>query len=567
MRNGSNVSTNGNEKCELFNDYFVGVFGKSEMKLDSTSEPGTLNQLKVNQNQISDIMEHLNVNKSMGHDKIGNLVLKKCHSTLSKSLTLIFQTCLNKGSFPETWKLSQVTPIFKEGNKADVSCYRPISLLCCCSKILEKVIFDGIYKRTRDRLHESQFSFRERRSATIQLLVFLDRLYEFYDKVETDQLAVLYLDSVKAFDTVPHDILIQKIENYGIGGKLLSIIKSYLTDRKQYVRIEDSRSTPKAVTSGVPQGSILGPLFFLLFINDLPELLNEVDSFCYADDFKVITRKQTQLDDSTVKIENWLNANKMMPNIKKSTILNLLGEQSATLMKKSLPNVQIQRDLGVMISNNLSWNENSNRRATKAMGAFFQIKRSLSQKCAIITKLNAYTGYVVPILTFASQTWLPNKTNFATVEKVQKLATRWILGPEKSYCERMKELKLLPLSLYMEMHDILMLLAMLNDNYDVVPNETLPHAYDSTRQFQRGELPIAQTRLQKTVDNFFTRTKRLYNYLIYACPSFYQKPDKTTLTDIYHTFFQKKYNETNTCTWRLLCRCGNCNIFEKLRPN
>ena len=228
--------------------------------------------------------------------------------------------------------------IFKEGNKADVSCYRPISLLCCCSKKLEKVIFDRIYKHTKDRLHESQFGVRKQRSATIQLLVFLDRLYEFNDKVETDQLTALYLDFAKAFNTVPHDILIQKIENSGFGGKLLSITKSYLTDRKPYVRIEDSRSTPKEVTSGVPQGSNLGPLFFLLFLNDLPELLNEVDSFCYADDFKIITRKQTQMDYSTVKIENWLNANKMMPNIKKLTILNLQGEQSATLMKKLLSN-------------------------------------------------------------------------------------------------------------------------------------------------------------------------------------------------------------------------------------
>ena len=294
---------------------------------------------------------------------------------------------------------------------------------------------------------------------------------------------------------------------------------------------------------------MLGPLLFLLFINDLLELLNENESFGYADDYKVITRKQTQLGHSTVKIENWLNANKMKPNIKKSTLLNLRGQPNATLMNKSLSTVQIQRDLGVMINNNLSWNENSNRRATKAMGAFFQIERSLSQNSAIITK------------------WLPNKANSATLEKVQKLATRWILGPGKSYYERMRELKVLFRSLYMEMHDILMMLAMLNDKYDVVLKDALPHAYDSTRQFQRGELPTAQTRLQKTVDNFFTRTKRLYNYFIYACPSFYQKPDKTTLTDIYHTFLRKKYNEINTCTWRLLCRYGNCNIFEKLRLN
>ena len=110
-------------------------------------------------------------------------------------------------------------------------------------------------------------------------------------------------------------------------------------------------------------------------------------------------------------------------------------------------------------------------------GAFFQIKRILSQKCTIITKLNAYNGYVVPILTIASQTWLPNKSNAATLEKIRKLANRWIVGPENCYYERMKELKLLPLILYMEMHNILMLLAMLNDKCDVVLNETLQHAH------------------------------------------------------------------------------------------
>ena len=146
------------------------------------------------------------------------------------------------------------------------------------------------------------------------------------------------------------------------------------------------------------------------------------------------------------------------------------------------------------------WNGNSNRRATKAKGAFFQIKTNLSQKCAIITKLNAYTNYVAPISTFASQTWLPNKNEFCNTRESSKIGNLLDLGSIKNYFEKMQELKLLHFSLFMEMHDILMLLARLNDKNDVIFNKTLPEAYDSNRQFLRGELPIAQTRLLKTVD-------------------------------------------------------------------
>ena len=145
---------------------------------------------------------------------------------------------------------------------------------------------------------------------------------------QTHQLAVFYLHFGKVFDTVPHFILIQKKENYGIGGKLLSIIKLYLTDRKKNVRNKESRSSPNAVTSGVPQESFLGHIFFLLFINDLPESIKEDDSFCYVDYFKVITREEIQLNYSTVKTENWLKANKMMLNINKATVFNLRGEQN-----------------------------------------------------------------------------------------------------------------------------------------------------------------------------------------------------------------------------------------------
>ena len=202
---------------------------------------------------------------------------------------------------------------------------------------------------------------------------------------------------------------VTKIKIFGIGGKLLSLMYSYLNNRKQCVKIEDCSSTLKEVTSGVPQGSILGPLLFLLFVNDLPETMNDTDSFGYADDFKAILLNQTSLDTATLKIEKWLHENKMQPNIKKSTLLGIKGDLKASLLNKNLSSVNSQRDLGLIVSNKLTWNENSSRRTSKAISALFQVKRSLTMKSSVTTRLNAYTGYVLPIVTYASQAWTPSR--------------------------------------------------------------------------------------------------------------------------------------------------------------
>ena len=492
-------------------------------------------------------------------------IFEACHETLSKSLTFIFQTCINKGIFPSIWKTSQVAPIFKEGNKADVSCYRPISLLCCCSKILEKVIFDALYSKVKDKLHDSQFGFRKRRSATVQLLLFLDKIYELNDQKSIQNLAVLYLDFAKAFDTVPHDILIQKIGSTGVGGKLLSLIQSYLVNRKQCVKIDHHSSSYANVTSGVPQGSILGPLLFLIFINDLPQTLTDTISYGYADDFKAILMDQVSLNTATSKIESWLDLNKMQPNIKKSTILSIKGNLRANMMSKTLSTVDTQKDLGLMVSSNLNWNENCSRRASKAIKAFYQIKRSLTNKCTIQTKLNAYTGYVVQIATNASQAWYPSRNNMDQLERVQKLATKWILCTNSHYKDRLAKLKLLPLSLYIEMHDILMLLALIENKYDVNLNKATYGTCETTRQSNRGEFQLTKTRLQKTDENFFRRTKTLYNCLIRTCSEFKENPNKSSLTNVYFKYFDNAFNELNKCTWKLYCRCGSCNIYNKLK--
>ena len=246
---------------------------------------------------------------------------------------------MNKQWFPTYWKIRQVTPIFKESSKADVTCYRPISILCCSSKVFEKLIFDKIYYFFERKLHPSQYGFRKQPSATLQLITFLDQIFEYNDLEETRELSVLYLDFAKAFDTVSHVALLEKLKFLGIGGSIWGLINSYLSNRKRFVQINGQKSFLQNFTSGVPQGSILGPLLFLVFINDYPEMMEEVESYGYADDFKAIARNQNDMNKATEAIQKWLETNKMKLNTKKSHILNIKGSIKAKIGETDLESV------------------------------------------------------------------------------------------------------------------------------------------------------------------------------------------------------------------------------------
>ena len=241
------------------------------------------------------------------------------------------------------------------------------------------------YEQSRHKLHGNQFGFRRQRSAVVQLLLFLDSVYKKLDDKNIKELAVIYLDFAKAFDKVAHHLLINKLKIFGVGVKLLNIIISYLDKRKQFVKIENASSNLIQVSSGVPQGSILDPLLFLIFINDLPNASPHLETYGFADDFKLIALNEIDLRNGDRGSENWCYENLMTTNTSKCKLLNLRGNLSTKLNDTELHPTNVQKDLGLLITPNLTWNENCKMRAQKATRAFFQLKPNISATCSWLT--------------------------------------------------------------------------------------------------------------------------------------------------------------------------------------
>ena len=229
------------------------------------------------------VLNSLDISKATGPDGISNRLLKEASVPIAEPLSHLLNFSLSLGTFPDDWKLTNVIPIFKKGDSMLCTNYCPISLLCCVSKVFEKIIFDHIYAylKCHGILSKNQSGFIQGDSTINQLISICNLLYKGLDN--GDEFIGVFLDLTKAFDKVWHTGLIFKIKKYGIKGNLLKWLTSYLTNRKQKVVINGNSSDIKDLQAGVPQGSVLGPLLFLLYINDFCKNVSSKD-FMFADD-------------------------------------------------------------------------------------------------------------------------------------------------------------------------------------------------------------------------------------------------------------------------------------------
>ena len=292
--------------------------------------------------------------------------------------------------------------------------YRPVSILPRLSLVLERILFNFLYPKVRRRLSQAQHGFRKHRFAVTQLLQYCEKIYELNDN--NLPAVSVYFDFHKAFDVVPHDILMKKLSLFGFDQNLLNLFTSYLSNRFQSVKVGNSVSEYLPVTSGVPQGSVLGPLLFIIFINDLPDHIINSDAFLFADDSKLhcySTPIQTNIQDDVDGFTQWKNLNKMESNNEKCSLLSFnLNETPIVVIDGNvIAEVPFIKDLGVTVDRSLKWCEHVDNKLKKCYSAFHLLKRNIPFSTPSKTKLNLFQSCVLSILYYASQVWHPNVTS------------------------------------------------------------------------------------------------------------------------------------------------------------
>lgn len=419
--------------CNMFADFFATTYSKNTYD-NSTQYPFNLSHSSgIHFQFISNETVLLNLRSlkssfNSGPDGIPSCLLKNCAESLCGPLTTIFNTSIKLCYLPLEWKKSFIIPLFKSGSKLEVSNYRGIAMLNAIPKLLEKILTDSLSHQTSSLLSTCQHGFRKSRSTTTNILELTTIVNNgFLNKMQTD---VIYTDFSKAFDKVNHDILLHKLSLMGFCFTTLKWLSSYLYNRTQQVKFRGVTSKVIEVSSGVPQGSHLGPILFTLFINDLPSIILHSKVLMYADDVKIFKtfkepNDQLLLQSDIDKLSQWCKINLMELNIKKCNHMSFFRirkfESIYYINDSTLLKVHNINDLGVLLDHRLNFRDHITLTVNKAMGVLGFMKRwSKEFSDPYITK-QLYTSLVRPILEYGSIIWDPcYSIHISSIESVQK---------------------------------------------------------------------------------------------------------------------------------------------------
>ena len=378
----------------------------------------SLTDLQFDVTIVADYLKLLTNKFNTTPDGVHSIFIRNCDIFFSQFACDIFRTSLDTSILPEIWKLACILPIFKRKGKINqINNYRPITLSCTLLKVFETMIYDNILKHfiKHNLFDKSQFGFLPRRSTNLQLIYQLELWHKaLYDN---ENVVTIYVDFAKAFDSVNVNLLLSKLFHYGIRGKILKWLEAYLQNRKFYVKIQDEISTTRNITSGVPQGSPLGPLLFAIFINDLPQIFDNTDCkiLMYADDLKLLhIVKNNQdlnlaLQISLNSLHLWSQNNHLPINIDKTFIFALRGNPGIlNINGKSLQLVSEVKDLGVIIDKELNFKVHIRKMISKAFARAFHILKYIRTKKLDIWA-RAFKIYIRPILEYCVEIWAPTQ--------------------------------------------------------------------------------------------------------------------------------------------------------------